>query len=88
MTTTKEYGGLGIRSMRNMNIAFVAKLGWLLITAKNELWASILQTKYVRGKVEIDKLKRKQRTSNAWHGIVAGSDVIRKGIKARVLNGN
>ena len=59
VTTTKEYGGLGIRNMRSMNIAFMAKLGWWLLTAKNELWVSILQTKYVRGKVKIAKMKRK-----------------------------
>ena len=65
MTKAIETGGLGIRNMRNMNIAFMAKLGWRFLNAANDLWARVLQTKYARGKVEICKLIRKLRASNA-----------------------
>ena len=41
----------------------------------------------MKGKVEIQKLMRKQYSSNAWQGIVIGADVIRKGIRSRILNG-
>ena len=53
VTNTKEIGGLGIRSTRNINIAFMAKLGWRLITVTKDLWAHVLQGKYVEGKVKI-----------------------------------
>ena len=87
VTNAKENGGLCIRSMRNINIAFMAKLGWGLITKTKDLWASVLQGKYVKGKVEIQKLMRKQISLNAWQGIVIGADVIQKGKRSRILNG-
>ena len=30
----KEKGGLGIRNMKNVNLAFMAKLGWRFLTDK------------------------------------------------------
>ena len=60
VTNTKENGSLGIRSMRNINIAFMAKPEWRLITETKDLWARVLQGKYVKGNVEIQKLMRKQ----------------------------
>ena len=32
VSSAKENGGLGIRNMRSVNIAFMAKLGWRLLT--------------------------------------------------------
>ena len=66
LTNTKENGGLGIQSMRNINIAFMATLGWRLITETKDLWAHVLLGKYVKGNVEIQKLIRKQISSNSW----------------------
>ena len=47
----------------------MAKLGWRFLTSREDLWARILQAKYVRGKVDLPKLKRKQIASNAWKGM-------------------
>ena len=58
-------GGLGIRSMQNMNLAFMAKLGWRLLSTKNELWAQILHSKYVKGNLEVSKVKKKMKSLNA-----------------------
>ena len=87
VTNTKENRGVGIQSTRNINIAFMAKLGWRLITVTKGLEAHVLQGKYVKGKVEIQKLIRKQYSLNDWQGIVIGADVIIKGIRSRILNG-
>ena len=87
VTNTKENGGLGLRSMRNINIVFMVKLGLRLITETKDLSAHVLQGKYVKGNVEIQKLMRKQISSNAWEGIVIAADVIRKGRRSRILNG-
>ena len=81
-----ERGGLGIRNMKKVNLAIMAKLGWRFLTNKKDLWVCVLQGKYVKGNMEIHKLIRKQHSSNAWQSIV-GSNVLRKGMKARVSNG-
>ena len=41
----------------------------------------------MKGNVEIQKLMRKQISSNAWQGIVIGADVIKKGRRSTILNG-
>ena len=74
----KEKGGLGLRNMKNVNLAFMEKLGWRFLTDKKDLWVRVLQGKYENRNVEIHKLIRKQHSSNAWQGIVAGSNVLRK----------
>ena len=56
VTRMKEIGGLGVRGMRNMNLAFMAKLGWRLLTKPNDLWAKVLHFKYIRGKVALEKI--------------------------------
>ena len=42
----KDQGGLGIRTSRNMNQAFLAKIGWKLCLDDQSLWAKVLKAKY------------------------------------------
>ena len=65
MTRNKEIAGLGVRGMKNMNLAFMEKLWWRLLTKPNDLWAKVLHSKYIRGKVTLEKISEKQRSSNA-----------------------
>ena len=64
--------------MRSISIPLMAKLGWRLIIETKDLCARVLQGKFVEGNVEIQKLMRKQISSNSWQGIVIGADVIKK----------
>lgn len=41
ITRTLGLGGLGIRRLRDWNIAFMAKLGWKLLTGQDKLWIKI-----------------------------------------------
>lgn len=42
----KEDGGLGFRSLRLVNAAFMMKLRWALLSNKDALWAQVLRFKY------------------------------------------
>ncbi|PON91867.1 hypothetical protein TorRG33x02_124650 [Trema orientale] len=42
----KSRGGLGIRRFSDINFAFLSKLGWLLASGSESLWAEILRNKY------------------------------------------
>ena len=44
---TKREGGLGIKSMRQVNSAFLAKLGWRILAEPQSLWARVLRAKYL-----------------------------------------
>lgn len=43
----KKLAGLGFRSLHNMNLAFMAKLGWQILIESDALWVQVLRTKYV-----------------------------------------
>lgn len=87
VTKRKEDGGLGIRGMHEMNLAFLAKLGWRLMNNDSSLWAQLLCGKYMKGSMVFTNIVPKQKASNAWLGIVAPKDVLLKGLRMRVRNG-
>lgn len=45
----KSKGGLGLRQFTDINQAFVAKLGWQLLTATDNIWVPLFRVKYLRG---------------------------------------
>lgn len=44
----KEQGGLNVKDIRKANLAFLAKLGWKILTNKECLWIDIIRKKYLR----------------------------------------
>lgn len=81
----KENGGLGIRSMRQANAAFLSKLGWRILVEPNTLWARVLRNKYCDGKFYLEMFKHKPNSSNAWKGIVENIDILRQGVWQLVM---
>lgn len=46
LCTPKEQGGLGFKSLRKMNLAFLVKLGWQLFIERDKVWVQMLWAKY------------------------------------------
>ncbi|CAN1147835.1 Putative ribonuclease H protein At1g65750 [Linum perenne] len=46
--TPKSKGGLGLRSARQLNQAYMMKLSFLFLAKPEELWVQVLQTKYFK----------------------------------------
>jgi hypothetical protein len=46
----KALGGLGIRKMREVNLALISKLGWKILSNSGSLWVTQLQGKYLHSK--------------------------------------
>ncbi|GLT67966.1 hypothetical protein SLA2020_402360 [Shorea laevis] len=44
----RSYGGLGLRRMKVMNQALIAKLGWKFLTNQDSLWVQQFRIKYIR----------------------------------------
>ncbi|XP_057760081.1 uncharacterized protein LOC130980412 [Arachis stenosperma] len=65
----KNSGGLGIRHAKDLNHAFMMKMGWGLATKKDCLWARVLRSKYKCGNDIIPVVGRKKNDSNIWKGI-------------------
>ncbi|XP_056697578.1 uncharacterized protein [Spinacia oleracea] len=87
ITKPKQLGGLGIRSMRQANSAFLAKLGWRVLAEPEALWSRVLRSKYGDGRCDIDIFKPRHGESNAWRGIIDNVDILKRGMSRAVGNG-
>lgn len=47
----RNHGGVGLRSARQANSAFLSKLGWRVLTEPNTLWSWLLEPSIVKGDV-------------------------------------
>lgn len=87
VTKAENEGGLGIRSVRQMNLAILAKLGWRLLENGEGIWVEIIKDKYMDSRLGLDMFKKRQKSSHIWKGIVEASDILRKGRMVRIRNG-
>ena len=87
VTMPKANGGLGIRKMRQCNVAFLSKVAWRLMNESNSLWAQVLIHKYRRDDFSIQGLVPRRNSSIVWKGIVKSEPILAKGIRSRVRNG-
>ncbi|CAN1830417.1 Putative ribonuclease H protein At1g65750 [Linum perenne] len=44
----KNLGGLGLRNARDLNMAFLIKIAWGILSRPTELWAKVLVSKYLK----------------------------------------
>ena len=82
-----QQGGLGIRSAKQANAAFLTKLGWRMLTEPNSLWSRVLRSKYCKGRCDIDMFVQKANSSNVWRGITDNARILCEGLKMAVGNG-
>lgn len=83
----RDQGGLGVRSARQANSAFLTKLGWRVLTEPNSLWSRVLRAKYCKGRCDIDMFESKQNMSNVWRGITENTKHLCDGAQVAVGNG-
>ena len=87
ITKEKSQGGLGIRCMRDLNSAYLMKLGWRFLSEPTALWARILKEKYCRGRDVTIRMDRKASCSNAWRGIMDMKEISSWGAGVAVGDG-
>ncbi|CAN1815834.1 Putative ribonuclease H protein At1g65750 [Linum perenne] len=62
-------GGLGLRSAKSLNQAFILKIAWGILKRPNELWADVLLTKYMKRTPQGLIQRGTKRFSNLWRGV-------------------
>jgi len=82
----KKFGGLGLRTCENNNLASIAKIGWNLVSKKESLWTNVLKQKY-KIPVNPNNWKSKGLASHIWRGGFKTKSFFQKGIKWNVGNG-
>jgi len=87
VTKPKAFGGLGIHAMRQLNSAFLAKLGWRVLHEPDSFWARVLRAKYCRGRSGLEGLSSKPSDSHVWWGITETTDILQQGLGVAVANG-
>lgn len=81
VTREKEQGGLGIKKLEQMSLAFLAKIGWRLINDDDSTWARIMRTKYTNNNLDPDTWLPKANMSNAWKEVLKTIPILKKGTK-------
>ncbi|GAU16627.1 hypothetical protein TSUD_325750 [Trifolium subterraneum] len=59
----KEYGGLGVRKLREFNLALLGKWCWRMLVDREGLWFRVLATRY---EVERGRLRDGGRRGSSW----------------------
>lgn len=83
----KDAGGLGLRSTRAANSAFLMKGPWNFCTKPDTLWVSLLRNKYKCEWRDFPRLNSKRKGSNFWNGLVNTWDSFRNTLSWDVGNG-
>jgi len=73
----REYGGLGVRKLREFNIALLGKWCWRLLVDREGLWRRVLVARY--GVADGGLEARGRSCSSWWREIVRIRDEIGEG---------
>ena len=83
----KTCGGLGLRYASCINLAFMAKIGWGLITNLDDLWVWVLRSKYRCGNDLIPQVRKGSDSSNLWKGICQAWNIVENNVIWRLGDG-
>lgn len=77
---------MGFRELHQFNKAMLGKQAWRLATKPDSLYARVLKGRYFHD-VEFMQCSRKKHASHTWRAILAGKEVIARGMIKRIGNG-
>ncbi|XP_056688018.1 uncharacterized protein [Spinacia oleracea] len=80
-------GGLGIRRLKEWNLAFMAKLGRTILTNSDKLWVKILKEKYLKNSNFLNCFANNTH-SPLWRDILKGRSILEQGIMIGIGNGD
>ncbi|KAL5858720.1 hypothetical protein ACOSQ4_000016 [Xanthoceras sorbifolium] len=87
--TSKDNGGLGIKSTKLMNQSLLAKAGWRLFQGEKGVWSQLITCKYLNNANLLNPGDGdKSVCSNTWKGIKFSAKLLSLSINWRVGNGN
>ncbi|CAN1145981.1 Putative ribonuclease H protein At1g65750 [Linum perenne] len=84
----KSSGGLGLRSARELNQAFLMKLVWGVLTRPNEFWVKVLRSNYLKTTTDGWVLVRKRGFSATGRGMLKVWQNVENGLHWSIRNGN
>lgn len=88
VTLPVDYVGLGIRTYRKMNMAFLVKLGQRLLKEEDAFWSKIVRGKYFARTASLDAFVLNLLASALWQGLVESADLPQRGYFILIVNGH
>uniref|UniRef100_A0A803Q8T8 Uncharacterized protein n=1 Tax=Cannabis sativa TaxID=3483 RepID=A0A803Q8T8_CANSA len=70
----KRCGGLGLRRFSEINLALLAKLGWMVLNGVDKPWVRLLETRYCQG-LDAWQVEKRSGDSRVWRGILEARHV-------------
>jgi hypothetical protein len=87
LVSMKEYGGLGVPNLRDLNMALLGSWVKSFIKGEGKLWHSIISQKYIRNAVDIFCLPYSQ-PSNFWSGVMWAAKALTFGYRWKIGDGS
>ena len=82
----KSCGGMGFKLLKPFNLALLAKQGWRLQIANNTLIYRVFKARYFKD-CDFGHASLGNRPSYMWRSIYAAQEIVKKGIRWNVGNG-
>ncbi|CAN0830454.1 Putative ribonuclease H protein At1g65750 [Linum grandiflorum] len=83
----KDQGGLGLRSARELNKAYILKVAWGLMKRPEELWARVLISKYLKQSTNGLVERGTKRITALWRGIKDSWELLSLGSRWSIRDG-
>ncbi|CAN1137716.1 Putative ribonuclease H protein At1g65750 [Linum perenne] len=83
----KSQGGLGLRMAKELNDAFMLKIGWLLLKKPEALWVRVLTSKYLKEIAGVLEIRRRNWGSALWRGVRRVWPTLQSACQSVVHNG-
>ena len=78
---------MGLRHARDVNLAFMSKLGWRLIHSRDDLWVNVLISHRHCGSNLLPRVNPSRHCSNVWKGICTAWTIVSKNLGWHIDNG-
>lgn len=86
LSVSKDMGGMGFRSLREFNLALLAKQGWRFLTNPNSLVSKFYKEKYFPNEIFLDA-QLGTNPSYIWKSIMASKELLQQSTRKRVGDG-
>ncbi|CAL1367787.1 unnamed protein product [Linum trigynum] len=83
----KNQGGLGLRTAKSLNLAYMVKLAWHVLNNEKDLWVRVLQGKYFHHKDGKIMAMKTSNHSNLWRAILKAMPTMRRGMAWSIRDG-
>ncbi|KAJ1391877.1 ribonuclease H [Sesbania bispinosa] len=83
----KKVGGLGFKTLKLVNEAYMVKLRWRMVNQPHLLWVQAVRAKYKYGDHKMPQVKNCYRESSLWKGIYKAWNHVQAGVVWNIGNG-